>query len=182
MHVLQDQRCNPRRRFSDSRDGVVLGPFQALLGAVSFQHHHDGFLVPRALSQQEPRLEHEACQVTVSLPPNSEPASSAPVMRRHELPPLILLLALSVTGCAGSSPIQTGPKTDAAIKPQTKAAAPPVAAKKAIHHLPHWQSDRAGWCRMRERQKAARKSPDDRIAGTNNPYLISVHDEMCKDY
>ena len=94
------------------------------------------------------------------------------VMCRLLLPVLICLSTLLIAGCAGVTKPQ--PTTSVASPPTKSAASKPKTAS------PDWKTDRKTWCRMREQQKAARKSADQSIASTTDPYLISVHDEMCR--
>ena len=94
--------------------------------------------------------------------------------------PLAAVSAL-IVGCSSPATRQTRelPATAVSKRPaQTSFQSRTVASTKTT--APDWKTDRQAWCRMREQQKAARRSADQPIAGTTNTYLISVHDEMCK--
>ena len=93
----------------------------------------------------------------------------------------IVLGTLLATGCASGVPQQTAALSTVAVTKAPDSIATPPKPRPAIAvAAPTWKSDRKAWCQMRERQKAAAKSPNDPIAGTTDPYLISVHDQMCQ--
>ena len=102
----------------------------------------------------------------------------------------ILGTALLTGGCAQGSG-QSTPALETSALP-TSATTPDTAAKMAAPPpkqatttpkqtaKPEWISDRAGWCHRRAQEKLARRSPDDPVGGTSDPYLIAVHDELCR--
>ena len=93
-----------------------------------------------------------------------------------------VLGAVLAAGCASGGTQQTAAVTTSALA--VAPVSPPAAAQKprpaTAVTAPTWKTDRVAWCRMRERQKAAAKSSTDPIGGTTDPYLISVHDQMCQ--
>ncbi len=87
---------------------------------------------------------------------------------------LLTLVPLLMTGCATTDTRQVATQQSA-----TTANVKPVTEYRAARKSPDWIQNRTAWCMMREGQKAKRKSSTEPIAGTTNPYLILVHDEIC---
>jgi hypothetical protein len=112
----------------------------------------------------------------------------------------ILAAALLTGGCVLSSSEPTSVLETSALPTSTttpdnaakSAVPPPKDAKNAVPApkqanttpnptaKPDWVRDRAAWCRRRAQEKLARRSPDDPVGGTSDPYLIAVHDELCR--
>lgn len=92
-----------------------------------------------------------------------------------------MLFTLLLAGCASSNTAQQSASTVATtskIAPVSmltaKSKPPPVQA------APDWRRNRPAWCRLREQQKLAAKTSKQQIGGTTDPYLIAVHDEICR--
>ena len=92
--------------------------------------------------------------------------------------PLIILISTLLVACASSATRENTNLTTSSVAKPSAQRSPTRAGNVA--NSPDWKNERKAWCRMRERQKVARKSASEPIAGTADPYLISVHDEMCR--
>ena len=101
-------------------------------------------------------------------------------MTKDRIIVLAFVLAASMSGCAANGwQQQTVASTSVVANSPSPSAKASTVKSSTAKKSPNWKSDRRGWCRLREQQKAVARSAKDPIGGTTDPYLISVHDQMC---